>query len=309
MPLLRAAVRLLPYLASLWQVTGRAQVMHLFANSGWAWHLFSAPALWIARWRGLPVIVNYRGGGADAFLGRAPAHVLRSLRGAALRVTPSPFLQRVFARHGLDAEVIPNIIDLSRFKPVPPRDFGDAPHLVVARNLDGIYDIGTALQAFARVRAQFPGAALTVAGTGPELESLRAQAQALALDDAVRFSGRIDNARMPALYATADCVLNPSTVDNMPISLLEALASGVPVVSTDAGGIPDMVTDDVHALLVPVRDPEAMASAACRVLADKRLCARLVDAGLEEVRQYAWPHVRARWLDAYGRVALPASAR
>lgn len=302
-PVLRAFARLLPYLWALWRAAGRADVMHILANSGWAWHLFAAPALCIARWRGCPVIVNYRGGHADTFFASAPRHVLTQLGQADARVTPSPFLQRVFAKYGLDTEIVPNIIDLSRFRVAPRRDFGDAPHLIVTRNLEPIYDMPTALRAFARVRETFAQARLTVAGTGPAREPLAVLAAELGVADAVTFCGRIDNADIPALYARADCLLNPSTVDNMPISLLEALASGVPVVSTDAGGIPDMVENEVTAHLVPIGDDGAMAGAAIRVLRDARHAEALRVAGVAAVGEYAWPAVRDRWLAVYRRLA------
>jgi glycosyltransferase involved in cell wall biosynthesis len=302
-PLLRAAFRLLPYLVQLWRASGRAQVLHVLANSGWAWHLFAAPALWIARARRRGVIVNYRGGLADSFLAAAPAHVRRSLRAASLRVTPSAFLQRVFARHGIDAEVIPNVIDLQRFVPVPRREFGSAPHLIVVRNLEPIYDIPTALRAFARVRVSYPRATLTVAGSGPALEALQALARELGIADAVAFPGRIDHAQVPSLYAQADCALNPSRVDNMPNSVLEAYASGVPVVSTDAGGVPDILKHDATGLLVPVGDAEAMAQAVLRVLGDAPLAERLTRGGLDEAQRYAWPQVRGLWFAAYRRAA------
>lgn len=302
-PMLRAAFRLVPYVIRLLRAAGRVDLMHVLANSGWAWHLLAAPALWAAQLRGTPVVVNYRGGNADAFFASAPRHVLWSMRRAALRVTPSAFLQRVFARHGLTAEVVPNVVDLARFAPAPARDFGVAPHLVVARNLEPIYDMPTALRAFAIVRQTLHGATLTIAGSGPERPALERLAADLGLAPWVRFSGRIDNAEMPHLYAAADCVLNPSTVDNMPISLLEAFASGVPVVSTDAGGIPDMVEHDVSGLLVPVGDADAMARAALQVLGDAALRRRLVQAGLAEARRYAWPEVRERWRVAYWHAA------
>lgn len=302
-PVLRALVRLLPYLARLWVVSGRVQVMHILANSGWAWHLFAAPAVWIGRARGVKVIVNYRGGNADTFFASAPRHVLATLRMASERVTPSGFLQRVFARYGLAAAIVPNIIDLSRFSPAPIRDFGDAPHLIVTRNLEPIYDIPTAVRAFARIRQVLLGARLTVAGTGPELGRLQALTRELGIEDAVRFAGRIDNADIPALYASADCMLNPSTVDNMPISILEAFASGVPVVSTDAGGIPDMVEDGVSARLVPIGDAERMAAEALRVFTEPARAASMRAAGIEAAARYAWPTVRDQWLDLYRRVA------
>ncbi len=309
LPVLRAGVRLLPYLWKLWRAAGRVQVMHVLANSGWAWHLCAAPALWLAKLRGTPVIVNYRGGEADAFFARAPRHVLRSLRQAALRVTPSAFLQRVFARHGLDAQVIPNIVDLARFTPVPVRDFGDSPQLLVARNLEPIYDIQTAIRSFARVRMHFVGARLTIAGTGPELSRLREVVASLGLTEAVDFAGRIDNAAMPALYAQADCALNTSRVDNMPISVLEAFASGVVLVSTAAGGIPDIVADGVSGLLAPVGDDEALAASVCRVLGDPVLAARLRESGRAAAAAYAWSHVGPLWLAAYRQVAAGSRRR
>lgn len=308
LPMVRALFRLLPFTLRVLRAAGRADLIHVLANSGWAWHLLTAPVLLAAGLRGTPVIVNYRGGNAESFFARAPGHVLWSLRRVALRVTPSAFLQRVFAKYGLAAEVVPNIVDLTRFSPAPPRDFGNAPHLVVARNLDAIYDMPTALRAFVIVRQAFGEATLTIAGTGPQRQALETLAAELGIAPRVRFAGRIDNADMPHLYAGADCVLNPSTVDNMPISLLEAFASGVPVVSTDAGGIPDLVEHDVSGLLVPVGDAAAMGRETVRILQEATLRHRLVQAGLHQARRYAWPEVRERWRAAYWHAAAARPA-
>lgn len=306
-PVLRAGMRLLPYLVHLWAAAGRVQVMHILANSGWAWHLFVMPAVVTARLRATAVIVNYHGGSADAFLAHAPAYVPRMLARVSLRVMPSAFLQRVFSSHGLRAEVIPNSIDLSRFKPAPVRVFGQAPHLVVTRNLEPIYDIATAIRAFSRIRASFPQARLTIAGSGPERARLLALVADLGLQACVRLAGRIDNADMPELYAAADCLINPSTVDNMPVSILEAFASGVPVVSTCAGGIPDMLAHGVSGLLVPVGDDGAMAQQVLSVLRNPALASRLRQAGLAEAEKYGWTRVRTQWLAAYRRAAALGS--
>jgi glycosyltransferase involved in cell wall biosynthesis len=174
---------------------------------------------------------------------------------------------------------------------------------VVTRNLEPIYDMPTAIRAFALIRTAFPQARLTIAGTGPELSRLQTLVAELALQNSVRFAGRIANEDIPDLYASADCLLNPSTVDNMPISILEAFASGVPVVSTCAGGIPDLVEHGVSGLLVPVGDPQAMAREALQVLQNAGLAMALRQAGLAQAGRYAWPQVRRQWLDAYRRVA------
>lgn len=302
-PVVRAVFRLVPYTVNLWKTAGRVSVMHINANSGWAWYLFALPAVIVAHMRETPVVINYHGGNADSFFTNAPGYVLRLLDKTAMRVTPSVFLQKVFSKHGLSAEVIPNIVDLSRFKPKLPRSFSTSPHVVITRNLEPIYDIPTAIRAFAEIKKTFVGAKMTVAGSGPELANLQALVLKLQLEGSVHFSGRIDNASIPLLYASADCMINSSTVDNMPISILEAFASGVPVVSTCAGGIPDMVDHGVSGLLVSIGDDEAMARAVLRILLNPNIAAGLSQAGLVEAEKYSWKRVRTLWLDAYTRSA------
>lgn len=307
-PVLRAVVRLLAYVLAARREIRGARVVHIMANSGWAWHLFVLPVARLALARGVPLIINYRGGLADEFLSQGPAHVRRLLSRADLRITPSAFLQRVFAKHGLSAEIIPNIIDLSRFKAKTPAVAVSAPVLLVARNLEPIYDNATAIRAFARVREQFPAARLIVAGEGPERAALQQLCEQLQIAAAVEFAGRVNNADMPALYQRADLALNASTVDNMPISILEAFASGVPVVSTDAGGIPDLLESGRTGLLVPIGDAEAMAAAALTMLNDLPLAQRFSAAGQAEAQRYAWAAVKPLWLTAYAKAGQPFAA-
>jgi len=298
LPVIRAVFRLLPYLWALWRSAGRCDVFHLMANSGWSWHLFAAPAIWIAWLRGVPVVVNYRGGEAAAFLSRSQALVRWSMRRAAALIVPSRFLQEVFARFGMQAEIVPNIIDLTRFRPRESAQ-PDGPHLVVARNLEPLYDNETALRAFLRIHEQLPHSHMTIAGSGPEEARLRALAAELGLEQAVHFAGRLDREAMAELYREADLMLNPSLADNMPNSVLESLASGVPVVSTDVGGIPYIVEDQVTALLVKPGDPTAMAAAATRLLEDTAQWQKLREAGIAEVQRYTWQRVAPLLADTY----------
>lgn len=297
-PVVRSLFRLLPYLFALWRLAGSSQVLHVMANSGWSWHLFAAPAIWVARLRGVPVVVNYRGGEAGEFLARSQGAVRRTMRHAAGLIVPSAFLQGVFERFDMQAQIVPNIVDLARFRARGERS-GDAPHLLVARNLEALYDNATALRAFVPVRARFPNARMTVAGSGPEEAKLRALADSLGIAPAVRFAGRLDRDAMAALYREADLMLNPSLADNMPNSVLESMASGVPVVSTNVGGVPFLVEDGVTALLVAPGDPVAMASACTRLLEDDALWRRLAAAGLAEVQRYTWARVAPLLAETY----------
>lgn len=295
----RALVRLLPYLLRLWRAAGEVDLFHVMANSGWAWHLCAAPAVWIAKIRGIASVVNYHGGDAESFLERSGVLVVRTLRCANALAVPSGFLQRIFSRWAVTSRIVPNIIDVERFRPAAAAHAADYLHLVVARGLEPIYDIATALRAFALIRESAPAAKLTVAGSGPEHGALTRLANELQISDAVTFCGRLDRERMAELYCAAGVVVNPSRVDNMPISVLEAMASGVPVVSTNAGGVSFIVRDGINALLVPIGDHAAMAAAVQRLLRDPELARRLRDAALTEVQKYTWARVRKEWAEVY----------
>jgi glycosyltransferase involved in cell wall biosynthesis len=299
-PVLRAAFRLVPYLATLRAECRRAEAVHVMANSGLAWYLFAVPAIAAARRERRRIVVNYRGGLAAEFLARAADRVRRSLRDTTL-VVPSPFLREVFARHGMTAEIIPNVVDTTVFTPTPRRTVGSlaAPHVVVPRNLEHIYGIDLALRAFSLLRRTHPGARCSIAGTGPERARLQALAREFQVDGCTEFTGRLDVAGMVALYHSADVVLNPVRVDNTPNSVLEALACRIPVVSTSVGGVPHLVQHGVSALLTDPESPEALAEAVRQLADDEALRARLVAGGEALVANFTWERVRDRWLRAY----------
>ncbi len=298
---LRAIFRLIPYRITLGKILREVDVVHVMANSGWAWHLFAAPAIRMARLRRVPVVVNYRGGLAGEFLSRSGEGVRAALRHCGPLVVPSRFLQRIFAQYDIKAQIIPNIVDLEMFKPPVERRCGGA-HIVVARNLERIYGIDTAVRATAILRGQFPGLTVSIAGAGRERPMLERLAVQLGVAEIVRFTGSLEIEAVAALYRDADLVLNPSRVDNTPNSLLEAAASGVPIVSTDVGGVPCMVEHGKEAWLVPHDQPELMAEGVSRVLRDTGLRDTLRLNGLALARSCSWRAVGPQWLELYRRL-------
>lgn len=299
----RALARLLPYIAKLWGACGRADIVHIMANSGWSWFLFAVPALLIGAVRRVPRVVNYHGGQAGAFLARAGALARPTLKLADAVVVPSGFLRDTFGAHGVDSRTIPIVIDLERFRYEPPvAARPEAPTVLVARNLEAVYGVDTALGVFARLRERIPGACLVVTGSGPERAALEKRAEALGVGAAVTFTGQIDADGMAARYAEADLLLNTSRADNMPNTLLEGMASGVPVVSTAAGGIPYIVDDGRTGLLAPVDDVPALAEACLRVLDSPERARALAEAAVGDVRAYQWSAVGGRWADVYRRL-------
>lgn len=302
---IRAIPRLIAYIVKLRRLAAQVDVLHIMANSGWSWHLFAAPALWIAWFYKVPAVLNYRGGEAERFFSRSFRSVRPSLEKASLIVVPSGFLKSVFGRFGVDTTIVPNIVDLKRFGPrsEPSPIDPSRPHIVVARNLEPIYGLTTAIRAFALLVQEKQGARLSIAGSGPQRRELEDLASQLGIKENVIFTGRLSPDEMMDLYRQADVMLNPSTVDNMPNSVLEGLASGLPVVSTNVGGVPYIVENEKSALLIEPEDPVAMARNLVRVTSDAYLYRRLAENGVKLVAKFDVDAIMPQWLRIYRTLA------
>jgi glycosyltransferase involved in cell wall biosynthesis len=214
-------------------------------------------------------------------------------------VTPSGYLVDLFARYGIRAHAIFNIVDSSRFHYRLRQKL--RPVFLTNRGLEPLYNVECVLRAFAIIQERYPEAILTVAHDGSCRRRLEDLTAALKLRN-VRFIGCVSQAEMPGLYDAADIYMMSPNIDNMPGSLLECYAAGVPVVATKAGGIPYIARDGSTALLVELNDHEAMARAAFRLIEEDGLAQRLAAAARDECGKYAWPAVRESWLAVYSEL-------
>jgi L-malate glycosyltransferase len=292
---LRTIVTELTYVPRLAAEIARADVVHVFSASYYSFLLAPLPAMLVGRALGRPVVLNYHSGEAPDHLSRS-AIARAALARADRIVVPSPFLARVFRQFGLDASVVPNTIDLDRFAfrerdPLRPR-------ILSTRNLDYPYNVACTLRAFRLIQDRRPDATLTLVGGGKEEPQLRQLASDLSLEN-VTFVGRVDPSAVAAYYAEHDIYLQSPDIDNMPLSVLEAFASGLPVVSTDTGGIPAILRDGEHGLLAPRDNHERLAAQVLRLLADPSLARRLARAAHTTCGAYAWPAVAPQWLHVY----------
>ncbi len=273
----------------------RADVVHVFSASYFSFLLAPLPAIAVSRLLRRPVVLNYRSGEAPDHLRRS-ALARRAIRACERNAVPSSFLEGVFAEHGIAARVIPNTVDLQRFA------FRARPRLearlVSTRNLEPMYNVACTLHAFRLVQAKYPAASLTLVGAGSQEAALKALAGRLGLNH-VHFAGRLAPEHMPGVYAAADIYVQTPDIDNMPSSVLEAFASGTPVVSTRVGGVPAILEHGVHGLLAPPGDAGAVALHVMRLLQDPSLAVRLADAARRSCERFRWPLVRAQWLSLY----------
>ncbi|HEX2167283.1 MAG TPA: glycosyltransferase family 4 protein [Longimicrobiales bacterium] len=294
----RTVARMPLYWAGLFRRISRADVVHVFTAAFWPFLLTTTPAVLLGRLMGRPVIINYRDG-------RAADHIRHAwvrwvLERASVLVFPSGFLQDVFRRFGLHGEVISNVVDTERFR-FRRRD-PLQPVLLSCRLLEELYAVDNTIRAFALVRAQVPEARLVIIGDGDQRASLEQLVGELELSG-VEFHGAVPHAEVPEWFDRTDVLVNSSVEDNMPHSLIEAFAAGLPVVTTGAGGIPYVVEDGRNGICVPMNEPETMARAVLDLLDVPAKAAALIDAAREDCEaRYSWMAARDEWVALYGRV-------
>jgi glycosyltransferase involved in cell wall biosynthesis len=299
----RTAVTEATYLPLLVRELRRADLVHVFSASYASFLLAPVPAVAVARALGKPVVLNYRSGEAPDHLRRSRL-ARRVIAAVDRNVVPSQFLVDVFAEFGIPALIVPNIVDLSQFRfrarmPLTPR-------ILSTRNFDDLYNVACTVRAFRLVQDRRPDATLTLVGGGPNEAALRALVAELGLSG-VTFTGRVPPGEIAKYYEANDIYLQSPDIDNMPASLIEAFASGLPVVSTKAGGIPAILADGQQGLLAPLDDHEGLASRVVSLLADPLLARRLAEAAHVTCSRYTWSAVREQWLRVYLDV-LPRTA-
>jgi glycosyltransferase involved in cell wall biosynthesis len=278
---------------------GRVDLVHV--NSSWNGSLVrKALAVEIARASRVPVVLQLHGSGFERGLGRQrllTSIARRAARDASAVVAATPAWASAAAEllHVEDVDVLPNMCSTASLaaerKPEP------ATILFVGRleRAKGVFELVAAAAALAPSQ---PDLRLVLAGRGRDEHAVRDAVSAAGLDGLVELPGWVDDAAKRALLARATVVALPSHAEGLPLVLLEAIGSGVPVVAASVGGIPEAVRHGREALLVPVGEPDALRDALARVLDDPALAARLSQAA------------RARGLAYFdaGRVASEVAA-
>ena len=275
--------------------------------TGWA-------VLLASRVLGVPNVVSIQGGDGHWVGSCCETHRL-AMRNVldhanALLIGGRSFRAEVCDRLGCDPArftLVPGAVDTARFAPVAGREPGDAaspPRLLYHGRVDRRKGVLDFLDALALLRERSVPFAATVSGIGPDVEASRDKAAELGLsEDAVRFTGYADYERAPDLYRQADVFVSPTYAEGFSNTILEAMAAGLPVVSTDTVGVADCLRDGENGLLVQPGDVPALADALARIVEDEPLRRRIAATGLEECRRvYSWNAVGRTIMDVYERV-------
>lgn len=249
----------------------------------------------------LPLIMVLHGGHLHEFIEQYPGWTKRVLNRADFLVAPSAFLAEKIGAFGYRVSQIPNVIDLERY---PFRERSRiGPRLIWMRSFHEIYNPEMAIEVLVRLRRSVPHATLTMAGVDKGLEDkVKRMAEEEGVSDAVRFPGFLDAEEKVREFATADIYLNTNRIDNMPVSVIEACAFGLPVVATDVGGLPYLITHRENGLLAPNEDADAMAGAVTELLNDPDLTRRISSGARRLAERSSWKRVREEWVELFAKI-------
>ena len=220
----------------------------------------------------------------------------RVLRSCDMVVVPSEYLAASLRTHGISQLVVANVIDPLRF-PYRPRHPLQL-RLLCTRNLEAQYGIDIVVRAFSIVQKEFQKASLCLVGSGQQELEIRTLVEELRLDH-VQFLGAVHPNDMPSIYDRSDIFVNGSYVDCAPVSILEAFCSGLPVVTTAAGGIPFLVDHERSGLLSPPGDWAGLAEKVTYLLRNPDVAKLLAERAHQQVGSHSWQSLRTMWLRAY----------
>jgi glycosyltransferase involved in cell wall biosynthesis len=286
------------------------RVVDLLANPAERVDLLQAAGLYpvveLKRRRAIPVVIRNQGG-------LPPAHLHRYVPLADAVIGDGWDAANFQQRLGRELVEIPGGVNLELFRPVRSdlrQQLGltDAEVVLYVGRFAPLKNVALLIEAFALLRRERPRARLLLVGEGALESPLRADVKRLGLTAEVVFAGAQELEALPAYYAAADVFALPSSFDNSPNVLLEAMACELPVVATRVGGVPRYVTDGQNGLLVEPGQPPALAAALASLLDDPPLRERLRAGGLATVRQgRSWTTSAQKLLALYGRLTPAAT--
>ncbi|MBD3583424.1 glycosyltransferase family 4 protein [Flavobacterium selenitireducens] len=241
-----------------------------------------------------PYIPILHGGNLPNRLSSSP-RLSRFLFGNAyLNVAPSAYLAEAFRNEGFEVAVVPNplVDDITAVH----RDIF-RPRLIWVRSFSSLYNPQMAIEVLKNLASKFADARLTM--VGPEVDDNLDKCRQLALSYGldVSFTGRLSKPEWMHLSTDCDFFINTSNVDNSPFSLVEAAALGLPIVSTNVGGIPYLFTNGVSARLVKKGDAAQMSEAIESLIEDSEYTQNLIQKSLQLAESVKWPLLRMKWLE------------
>ncbi len=289
-------LRLVDMLYTIWRKRNAYQIAQVDVFSGKAF-IYAILSTRLLKRLNKSIVLTLHGGGLPEFALRHRRAVKEVLLTAETVVTPSAFHQKAFSQIRPDIILIPNPINIQ--ESIYRERSSVAPCLIWVRAFHAVYNPSLAVRVLSLLTAEYPDILLYMLGPDKgdgSLTNTLKLSEELGLSANLRVVGHIAHAEVPRWLDQADIFINTSNYDTAPRSLLEAMANGLCVVSTNVGGVPFMIEEGKNGLLVPPGEPEVMAAAVRKILTDHQLAESLSNNARLTAAQYDWTSIIPQWL-------------
>lgn len=287
--------RLLDMLFTVWSRRNQFKIATIDTFSGPSF--FWAEVIgFTLRKLGKPFVLILHGGDLPNFSRRHQQRVIRLFKSAAAITVPSKYLLEQMQPYCSDILLLPNPIDIQKYKFISRHD--PRPVLIWLRAFHSIYNAPLAIYTLGLLVSDNHNFRLLMGGNDKgdgSFQKVKQLVETLGISSKIEFAGKISKANVPSWLQNGDIFINTTNVDNTPISVLEAMACGLCVISTNVGGIPYLLEDGKDAFLVDPNNPEAMASAVRRILTEPNLAEKLSMNARKKAEQVDWSVILPQW--------------
>ncbi len=240
-------------------------------------------------------LISFHGGGAREFLQKNSWWIKWFLQKADHVTVMSEHFRRVFLDFGIETSLLRNIIDIEMGL---ERTLNlSRPEIISVRSLTSNYNVGDIIEAFKTIKSHYPEASLKIAGTGDEMFKLVELSAEL---EGIEFLGMIPNEKVRLLLKSSNVFISVPSVDNQPVSILEAFSCGVPVIAAKVGGIADLIEDNRNGFLVESHNPRQIAEKVDLIMKNQELVEKVVAAGRKKVEKHLWNSIKPDLFKLYG---------
>lgn len=289
-------LRLLDMVRSFFQLKSKLQLVLIDSYSMKAfWFTYVLAKL--CRIYNIPYVPILRGGGYPDRLKSSPSLCKEVFGNAYRNISPSLYLKKHFEDSGFDVTYIPNFIPIKNYKFIQRSVV--KPKLFWVRSFHEIYNPIMAIEILRSLKEFYPEARLCMVGPDKDGSQKKVEERIsdLGLLESVMLTGKLPKKEWTNLSEEYDIFINTTDFDNHPVSVIEAMGLGMPVISTNVGGIPYLIEDGVDGILVEPRNSQLFTNAIVNLIRDKDLAGRLSLNGRKKVEEFDWDIVKKKWFD------------
>ncbi len=286
--------RLADMLSAIVRCRGRVKfvLIDVYSTKAFYFAWLSARLCKVLNIRYIPIL---HGGNLPARLQASPGKSRQLLGNSYRNIVISGYLQQHVEKAGYKSLLIPNNIEIDMY-PFQQRT-SVSPDLLWVRSFHELYNPGMAIRVLQKLTEKYPQATLTMVGPDKDgsLQKCKNLAEELGLEKQVQFTGMMPKTDWIKLSVSKSIFINTTNFDNLPVSVIEAMALGMPVVSTNVGGIPYLVDDNTDGMLVNAGDEEGMYDAITGLLHNAAKSASISTEARKKAEQYNWQQVKEKW--------------